>query len=206
MRRTFFPAAVAVAAIALLTALPVAADDHEKKLKSSGNPEFDAEMAEWMKYAQPGEHHQHMKQFAGSWKTETKFWPAPGAEPQVSSGTAVNELVLGGRFLNNSLTGSFMGQPFEGVGLSGYDNYQKKHTDVWMDTMGTLMMPSEGICSEGGKVLKMTGRYENPMTGQEETMKMVTRVISKNEFVWEMFDEGPDGKEFKTLEVKYTRR
>ena len=206
MRRTIFSAAVAVAAIALLTALPAAADQKEKKSGSSGNPEFDAEMAEWMKYGQPGEHHQHMKQFAGNWKTETKLWTAPGAEPQISSGTAEAKLVLGGRFLNTIYTGNFMGESFEGVGLSGYDNYEKKHTDIWMDNMGTLMMPSEGICSEGGKVLRMTGRFTNPMTGEEETMKMVTRVISDNEYVWVAYDKSPEGEEFKHMEVTYTRQ
>lgn len=206
MRNRMLSGAATLAAIALLIALPAAADHHEKKSDQAGHPDHEAMMAEWMKYAQPGEHHEHFKMFEGKWTAESKFWTAPGVEPQVSKGTAESKLILGGRFLTTTYRGDYMGQPFEGMGISGYDNYQKKHTDIWMDNMGTLIMPSEGHCEEGGKVVKMTARFPNPATGEMDAMRMVTRVLGKDRFIWEGYAKGPDGKEYKNMEITYTRQ
>ena len=37
-------------------------------------------------------------------------------------------------------------------------------------------------------------------------MRNVTRVIDSNKHMFEMYEHGPDGKEFKTLEVTYLRK
>jgi hypothetical protein len=41
--------------------------------------------------------------------------------------------VLGGRFVEQRYAGNFMGQPFSGLGYTGYDNYRKKYIGSWMD-------------------------------------------------------------------------
>src|SRR5262245_49829901 len=70
------------------------------------------EMAEMMKLAQPGEHHQHMAKMVGTWKAHTKFWMAPGAPAQEGDGTMTVKPALDGRFFVSEVQGTFMGQPF----------------------------------------------------------------------------------------------
>ncbi|MDH4217946.1 MAG: DUF1579 domain-containing protein [Candidatus Aminicenantes bacterium] len=44
------------------------------------------------------------------------------------------------------------------------------------------------------------------MTGGSIGIRAVTKLISKDEFVDEMYMIGPDGKEFKTLENRAIRK
>lgn len=198
----WFMGLAAVVAVAGLIAGPVGAtEEAAKKDEAAG---MEAMMAEYTTLAAPNEHHAHLKNLVGSWKAETKFWAQPGAQPEVSTGKAQFEMVLGGRFLKTSYTGEFMGNSFEGIGYSGFDRLQGKHIDFWMDTMGTSVMKSEGHCEEDGKIVKLAGQIQDP-TGKTMTMKTVSRVVSDNTIVFEMYGPDTTGKEFKTMEITYTR-
>jgi len=80
---------------------------------------------EWVQYSTPGAEHKALEQFVGTWDTSVKMWMAPGAQPQESTGTAENKMTLGGRFLEQHYEGTMMGQPFTGMGYTGYDLYKK---------------------------------------------------------------------------------
>ncbi len=200
-RKTILPVLLVAGLVALSAA--AFAGEHKKAEKKAG--EMDPEMAKYMKLSQPGDHHAHLARLAGTWDTKVTTWEAPGAAPQTSAGKAKNTMALGGRFLRVDYRGSFMGQEFEGMGLSGYDNGKKQHTDLWVDNMGTLMYPSKGSCSEGGKVLELAGQYDDPISGQTKTMKSVTRIVSDDRFVTKFYTKDSGGKEFQNMEIVYTR-
>ena len=204
MRFSTVLAVMALAGLILFAAGPVVAD--EKKMASSGSEKFDAEMAAWMKYSQPSDHHKHLAKQVGTWDVEFKMWPAPGADPMESMGISKNTMALGDRFLHVSYKGEFMGEAFEGMGFSGYDNFLKKHTDLWMDNMGTVMFTSEGHCEKGGKVIKLAGELDDPMTGKKKMLKSVNRMINDDKYMVEMYDKDQNGKEFKHMELTYTRK
>ena len=67
-----------------------------------------------MDYMTPGSVHQMLAKSDGEWTAETTLWAAPGAPPTKSTGTAVNRMILGGRYQESKNTGNFMGMPFEG--------------------------------------------------------------------------------------------
>src|SRR4029077_17597223 len=79
-----------------------------------------AEMDAYMKLAQPGEHHKRLGHLAGKWKTSGQMM-TPGQPTIEMSGTMEASWILGGRYLQELHTGSFMGQAFEGRSLDGYD-------------------------------------------------------------------------------------
>lgn len=198
----WFMGLAAAVAVAVLVAGPVTAA--EESAQKDGAAEMEAKMAEYTKLATPNEHHAHLKNLVGSWNAETKFWAQPGAQPEVSNGKAQFQMVLGGRFLKTTYAGEFMGNSFEGIGYSGFDRLQGKHIDFWMDTMGTSIMKSEGQCEEDGKIVKLAGQFQDP-TGKTMTMKTVSRVVDGNTIVFEMYGPDTTGKEFKTMEITYTR-
>lgn len=177
----------------------------EKKMKAT-HEEADATMEQYMKYAQPGEHHAHLARLTGIWDAKVTMWPTPGAEAQRSTGMSKNRMALGGRFMQIEYEGEFMGQKFEGLGIQGYDNGKKMHTDVWVDSMGTFIYPSTGSCSEGGNVLEMSGTYEDPVSGDTRSMKSITRIIDDNKYILTMYGHDPSSGEFKSMEIVYTRR
>jgi len=197
---------------AAVSVVGLAAADEAKKpanpAKSSDQaPATDekAMMEAWAKVATPGEAHKWLEPVVGTWDAKITIWMAPGAPPQESTGTSENKWVLGGRFVEQRYEGNFMGQPFSGVGYTGYDNYKKKYIGTWMDTMGTMMMISQGDAA--GKTLTMTSTMDDIMTGKTATVKSEIKIVAPDHHVMEMW--GPDpktGAPFKTMEIHYTRK
>ena len=169
-----------------------------------GHGDMTAEMEAWMKVAAPGSHHEHMAPLVGSWNVQSKVWMEPGADPIESHGKAEHELILGGRFIQTSFTGEFMGQPFFGMALDGYDNILGKHVGTWVDSMGTAIYNFIGTCSDEGKVRTMIAEYTDP-SGEKQTMKAVTTIISNDKHTYASYGVTPDG-EVKSFEITYTRR
>lgn len=168
-------------------------------------PDVDEMMAKMMELATPGEHHSHLAQMEGTWKAHGKFWMQPGAPPTESVGTMKNSMTLGGRFLRQEFEGEFMGRPFTGFGIEGYDRGEGEHVAVWMDSMGTMMMVSHGRCSDGGKVRTLVSEFKDPATGVDTKMKFVTTVHGPDKHVMEAYTVLPDMEPMKTMEITYTR-
>jgi hypothetical protein len=180
------------------------AGDEKNQKKPADDAAQAAMMEAWMKFAAPGEHHEHLNALAGNWKTTTKWWMGPG-EPEVSHGTSKNTWILGGRFLQTEFKGDSEEQPFAGFGLLGYDNVKKKHVNVWCDTMSTSVTVTHGTCDDSGKVFTYMTTYDDPMTGQPKTSKWVTKVINNNKYVFTIHNVDKEGKEHQELEVTFVR-
>jgi hypothetical protein len=196
------PAAPAAAPGAPAAASPKPPQSPAEKAKAAAEA---AAMEKWMKLATPGEAHQMLAKTAGKWNATTKMVMMPGAPAQESAGTAEFTPVLDGRFIRQDFTGNFMGQTFHGIGYTGYDNFRKEYIGSWMDSMGTAMMVSTGTADKDGKTVTYTSTMDDPMTGEKnKKTKQVFRWVDDKTFVWEMYDRAK-GKEWKALEITYTR-
>lgn len=165
-------------------------------------------MKNWMAYSTPGDMHKLIASWNGTWNGEVTMWHAPGAPPQTSKSTAANKTVLGGRYQVSNHTGSMMGMPFEGMSTLAYDNAKKVFISTWIDNMGTGLMKLEGPWDEASKSITFTGKCVDPAsgTGQEMNIREVYRIIDDRAHVMEMYGPGPDGKEFKMMEIKMTKK
>jgi len=173
---------------------------------SAQAPEMSAEeraaMEAWMKAMTPGPEHQGMAKNVGTWNATVTMWQAPGVPPQVSQGKSVRAMILGGRVMVDDWTGSMMGMPFEGHGTSGYDNASKKWWGTWSDNLSTGVMTMTGTCdSDPKKGCAHVGKSVDPVTGKEITSRSTTVWPTPDEERMEMFGPGPDGKEFKMMEI-----
>jgi len=178
------------------------ADDTKPAAPSAADQK--AMMDAWMKYATPGEMHKKMAAMEGSWTVKVSQWMAPGAPAEESTGTAEFKMILGGRYLSQTFAGTMMGQPFNGFGVSGYDNAKKATQSVWMDTVGTGILEMAGTWSADG-TLTETGSMDDFMTGKPMSFKAVTHMTDNDHMHFEMWGSAPDGKMFKNLEIAYTR-
>ena len=169
-------------------------------------PAFDTQAIEQMmaEYAKLGPEHERFKQVVGKWKTETKSFCKDPQNPEVSEGTAVFTLLMDGRFLVQRFHGVFDGKPFEGMGLCGFDRVKKKHTGIWIDNMGTGIMHSEGTLDEASGTMTDIGEMASPIGPMR--MKMVTKPIDNDKFLFTMVVLLPDGSENKGMEILYTRQ
>src|SRR5262245_22818450 len=158
------------------------------------------QMEAWNKVASPGPAHEVFKAVVGDFKADvTIFMP----DPHKSTGIMRNRLVLGGRYVENRYEGD--GGCVAGVGFMGYDNSKQKYTGLWMDTMSTMIMASQGSIDASGKVITMTAEVDCPSHGGKHLSRNVTTIIDNDRHTYEMFMSGPDGGERKCLSIVYAR-
>ena len=142
---------------------------------------------------------------AGNYDVRVTSWNEPGGEPSVEAGKVTRSMILDGRVLVEEFHGSMMGAPFVGHGMSGYDNVSGKHWSTWTDNMSTGMMVSEGTC-DAQNACTFTGSWNDPISKGPVKSRMTTRWTSPTVEVFEMHAPGPDGKEFKMMEIVYTKK
>ncbi len=170
--------------------------------EEQGQAAFDA----WMKLAAPGEHHKHFARMEGFWEVEATFWYAPGMEPQVTKGLSTNILILGKRYLETKYASEVNGMPFAGRGTLGYDRIAGEYVDTWVDNMGTGVLMMRGSCSDDGKVITLHGEQMDPATKENIKARSVTTFSEDGNYLIEMWNLMPDGSEFKSMELAYTRK
>ena len=189
-----------------LALLVVCASLFAQEPKKEMSAEQKAQMEAMMKAMMPGDAHKLLGSMVGTFDAKVTAWMLPGTPPTESNGTAVNTWIMGGRFVEQRFTGQFMGQPFNGLGYTGYDNVKKSYWASWMDDMGTGVMNSVGATSDNGKTWKFTATMPDPMTGKDSPVEERITVVDNNHHNFEMWAPGPDGKMMKMMAIAYTRK
>lgn len=202
MKRSIYYSGAALIVAAVFVAGLALADN-----KTAPTDAQKADAAKQMEQAMaPGAAHKKLDPFVGEWSAEVKAWMAPGQPPAESKGTAKATWILDGRYVQEEFTGDFMGQPFRGMSLTGYDNVRGKYRTVWVDNMSTTIVTGEGDLDAASKVLTFNGDYACAMTGDKnKQVKLVTRIGSKDKHVFEMHDPSL-GANSKVMEITYTRK
>ena len=185
-------------------ALAITCHSHCIAQSNQNNPPND-DMKAMMAYSTPGDIHKMLAKSAGSWSATVTMWTQPGAAPMSYSASASDEMILGGRYLKSTNTGTFMGMPFEGIGITGYDNAKKLFVNSWIDNMGTGIMSMTGTWDAPTKSIRFTGSMVDPMSGKDIPVREILRMVDDNNQVLEMYSD-MGGKDFKNMEIKYTRK
>lgn len=185
----------------VLLATNVSADN-----KKNDKPMNHEEMMEiYNKLAAPGEPHKLFASLAGNWITKTKEW-VNSQEPAIeSTGSADLKLLLGGRFLQQEITGSMHGKPYSGIWTIAYDNLLKQYVSTWIDTMSTQIFMMSGTASEDGRVIIFTGQHAE-VGGGYMSHRANWKIIDNNTQEFIMYGVFHGGEEMKMLEVIYTRK
>lgn len=165
------------------------------------------QMQEMMKMWGPGEHHKHLGFFVGKWDTVTKvYMGGPGSDAMESSGTTEIKWVLGNRYVQETHKGTMMGMPYEGFGMTGYDNYKNMYVGTWYSNMGTEVLSYKGARDPSGKKFTYYGEMDEPMLNVSgRTVKYVTTIMDADHYKMEIIDLHA-GDDYKVIEFVYTRQ
>lgn len=98
-----------------------------------------------------------------------------------------------------------MGMPFEGMSTIAYDNAKKVFVNSWIDNGGTGITVLEGTWDASNKMINFTGNMFEPSAGKEIPIRETLKFVDDNTQIHEMFVM-QNGKEFKMMEIKYTRK
>ncbi|MBP9854189.1 MAG: DUF1579 domain-containing protein [Candidatus Omnitrophica bacterium] len=156
-------------------------------------------------YSTPNKNHDVLKALTGNWKADVKIWMNPSG-PQEFEGISKTQMILGGRFLEQTFHATMMGQPFEGRGIWGYNNLTKEYSGIWIDNKSTGTMISSGKYNSASKTLTEEGKMSCP--GSQETngwYKAVTTFKDANHYTYDSYRKDKDGKESKTMSITYNR-
>ncbi len=162
------------------------------------------EMKAWEANMTPGEQHEMLASMDGDWNAKVTMWMDPSRPPSISDATTKNEMIMNGLYQRSTHTGNMMGMPFHGESITGYDNMKKKFVTTWIDNMGSGVMMMEGTYDDASQKVTFTGDMTDPMTGKNLEIKQVMTMSSPDKHTFDMFIV-QDGKEFKNMEIVYTR-
>jgi len=176
-----------------------------EKEKPAGQGAGQAAIEKMMEeFAKPAAQHEEFKELVGQWKADVKsFWENP-KKPELSTGTSTMKMILGGRYLQQQFRCQMGGKTYEGLGISAYEKAQKKYVSIWIDNMGTGIMLTEGKYDKATDTFTETGESSSPMGPMK--LKMVTKSVNKDQFVFTMYVVTADGTESKSMEITYTRK
>ena len=164
-------------------------------------------MAAYEKAMTPGEHHAKLALLEGNWAMTVTVWMQPGAEPTVSSATSTSKMVMGGRYMLDTVEGTAMGMPFTGMGWTGYDNVDQQYESTWIDNLGTGIYTYHGQWDDEVNGIVMHGSYADPVTGQKVESKTVTRLEGPDKMVYTSYERRKGDEEArKTMEIVSIRQ
>ena len=193
--------------IAAIVALPLgaAAFTQEKKAVPAGAPFDEATMARMKEYGTPGPAHKVLDARVGKWTAQVKAWMAPDTEPMTSTGTSEARWILDGRYLEEEFRGEFAGQSFDGRALVGYDNMKKEYFFTWINSMSTGLAHATGKYDPAKKAIQYEMDFPCPEEGGYRHGRVVETMVDADHWTWQGYANSPDGKEYMTTEIRYTR-
>lgn len=163
-------------------------------------------MEDYAKAAATNENHKLMEMLAGSWESKLKFRMAPEQPWGETSGTEYNQIWYDGRYLHTTYKGEFGGMDFKGLSIMGYNNATKQFESTWIDNMSTGIIMLTGSYDAKTKTFTFSGDAKDPVDGKVKKMKEIIKITGSDSRTSEFFETGKDGKEFKSMEVAYTRK
>jgi hypothetical protein len=147
----------------------------------------------------PGPEHEHLKLQEGTWDASIK------SMDKESKGVLKCKMALNGLWMMEHFKSEFDGKPFEGIGATTYDPAKKKYVNVWIDSMATSPMVSEGTYDKDTKTLKFVGDMPTP-DGKSMKTTMTTVAKDADTKTFTLRAVGTEGKEFEMLQITYARR
>jgi hypothetical protein len=161
----------------------------------------DEMMQNWMKNATPGAEHERMAKECGEYIVTMN---EGGTEMK---GEVKLEMILGGRVQLQSFTMDYNGMPFQGHGMTGFDNFTKRYWFTWNDNMSTGLFSLYGTAQEGGKKIVFEGPMDSPgMNMRDVPCRHVYTYINDDEFTYEAWNNPGTPQEKRTMQMHYKRK
>lgn len=154
---------------------------------------------------QPGTSHELLTSFVGDWTVDVISWGSPDANPERSSARSSADWILGYRYVREKYKSLAIGPRYEGLGFLGYDAGARVYTSVWMDSLNTSIATAKGIYNPETATFALRGEVYDPLLGRPKETRTLIQILSQDSYKVTMLDRTARGKDFKSLELTYTR-
>ncbi len=174
----------------------------------SSEPHAPDQMAACAEMFKPVAEHAEFAPFVGTFRAEVRMWMPGASEPQISTGTMVNELVLGDRYLEQRYQDD--SGMFQGRGFLGYNTVDKRYEGFWIDSMATFFQVEHGQLDKNSRTWEMHSTMTDPGAGTPMHKRSVMTATDDDHLTMEMYFapliDGKPGPECKCMEIRYERK
>jgi hypothetical protein len=157
------------------------------------------QMPEWMR---KGPEHAELAKTTGEFQVAAEVFMGGDKPAMTMKGESTRKMVKNGYWLREDFKGEWMGQPYEGTLIQGYDRFRKQHVSVWFDSGNTAMEIAHGQIEDG--TCTMEGTSPDPHLNKLVAMKSVA-VEKDGKMVLERF-KVLDGKEQLHMRLTYVKK
>jgi Protein of unknown function (DUF1579) len=198
MRTTF---AALLLALAVHSAAPLFAQDSTKSAAASADAKVKG--SDGSSAAHPEA--VVLKRWVGNWDATIESTGRDG-KPVINAAKATVKLI-GARWLITDFEGTFLGAPFIGHEVLGYDPVDKKYVLNWVDGMATSFATGEGHYDPRTKTLTLAVSGRDGSKGTMATWRQVDVWKDADHHDWTLRVISPmDGREQIQMTIRYSRR
>jgi hypothetical protein len=146
-----------------------------------------------------------LKKWVGNWEATIESTGRDGK--LVTNAAKATVKLSGGRWLVSDFDGTFLGGPFIGHEVLGYDPVAKKYVLNWVDSMATSFSSGEGLYNPQSKTLTLTVSGRDDATGKMATWRQVDIWKDADHHDWTLRALSPkDAKEHIQMTIRYRRQ
>jgi hypothetical protein len=152
----------------------------------------------------PGPMHAKLEPLIGKWKMTGRLRSAPDAPWTETASDVDRRWILGGRFVEERVASDIHGEPWEGLGLIGYDNTREQFTMAWFENQSTGTWFCSGRLVDGQIVFE--GKNSHAETGEKERWGKWVLDLEGERHTFLGYNKDASGREFQSMEMTATRR
>jgi Protein of unknown function (DUF1579) len=146
-----------------------------------------------------------LKKWVGTWDATIESTDRDGKLVSSKAKSTV-KLAHGDRWLITDFDGMFMGAPFTGQEVLGYDPVAKKYILNWIDSAATSFSAGEGTFDTKTQTMTLTVSGRDDKTGKITTWQQVDTWKDSDNHEWTIRVTPKDGKEQIQMTIRYRRR
>jgi hypothetical protein len=145
-----------------------------------------------------------LKKWVGNWEATIE---STGRDGKPATNAAKSTVKLCGRWLITDFDGTFMGAPFIGHEVLGYDPVAKKYVLNWIDSAATGFATGEGTYNPQTKTLTLSVTGRDDATGKMVTWRQVDIWKDADHHDWTLRTiAAKDAKEQTQMTIRYRRK
>jgi hypothetical protein len=193
---------LALLVVALISVSPAVSQEPKKKdgKKRDRDPQAALEPR-----SGPGAGQKFLEKFVGEWTVEKSFFRANG-EAVKSTGTCLQTMIHGGRFLNSEFTFGTGERASTGTGIIGFDSASGKFTSTWVDSRATRFSNRQSKEPFDGKQITLAAAGLTTEDRPPRNSRTVTTLEDDGKkIIHRQFGVSPDGGERLVMQLVMTK-
>ena len=157
--------------------------------------------------SRPGPEHYRLEPLAGEWNTTIKLWAnSSDQSPTEYTGTSTRTWKLLGRFLEERNENPSSSGTYRGIGFLGFDRATGLYENIWMNNQNSDMYMERGRYDPDSQTIHTSGRFSDPSNGIVVLNRTEITLGNADRHTLTGYSTHNDGREFKAIEVVYTRK